>query len=194
MPLCVDDAATLASKNAVVEHLAECKDCEKFYHAMINELPIEDGEAEEKKEFVAIARKIRKRKLVVRTVITIVIVAAFEILLFYSEGYRITPESAAALSGKLNASSKEKCGIQLFPVIVKDPKVAVIEVSVFDQTKKIDVKTNELKILTFENKDTNRLNTITGNAYDKSGKLLYQLIYHEETMRQLWQKVNETMD
>jgi|GEM_PF-2993986 Predicted integral membrane protein len=254
MPLCVDDAATEDSKHVVVEHISECKDCEKFYKKMIQEIPIENELSEENKGYVAIAKKLRKRKLITRIIIVFIFWACFELMINYAGGYRFTPQSAATLSHKLNESSHKiggydwgewqfyiydsansyevvtvnkhwngwkandnwlvwpkylkdrggiinagdmyfwsdtnnKCGIQLFPVIAEDPAVTNIEISVFGKTKKADIKTNELAILTFENKEAKRFpNDAKGFAYDKDGKLLYQLKMSEDTMRWVWEK------
>lgn len=256
MPLCIDDAAAQVSKDIVIDHISECKNCEKYYNELINDISMETADAEEGKGYVVIAKKIRKRKIIRRAVISFIIFVAFELLLNYAVGYRITAESAASLSGKLNASSKvignydwgkwqfyiydsansydvvtvqkhwngwraqdnylvwpkypsdrggiinagsiyywtdkdNKCGIQIFPMIAEDTNVANIEVTVFQKTKTIDVKTNELMILTFENNKYGLGNDASGHAYDASGKILYKLIQSEETMRYIWEKVDE---
>ncbi|MDF2801005.1 MAG: hypothetical protein K0S61_908 [Anaerocolumna sp.] len=106
MPLCVDEAATDTSKNIVVEHLAECKKCEKYYINIINEIQLDTPNSEETKGYVTIAKKMRRRNLIIRLFIGFIVGIAFELLLFYAVGYRLTAESAADLSGRLNNSSK----------------------------------------------------------------------------------------
>lgn len=257
MPLCVDDAATQASKNVVVEHIAECKECEKYYSEVSYEIPTKANALEESKGYVAIAKKLRRRKLLTRTIITFVIVVAFELLINYAVGFRFTPESAAALSGRLNSSSEladyydwgdwhfyiydsantydvvtvkkhwngwkaqdnflvwpkyfkdkggiinagwlyywtdtnEKYGIQILPMIVEDAAVKSVEVTVFDKTETVAVETNELTILTIENQNPNMgNNNASGYAYDSAGKVVYQLVYSEESLRYMWEKVGE---
>lgn len=255
MPLCVDNAATEASKNVVVEHLAECKECEKYYNNIIHDISLTADCSEESKGYVAIAKRIKKRKLKIRTTIVLIIYVAFLLLINYAEGYRYTPQSAAAHSSRLNYTSrllgnydwgdwkfyfynsensyevvtvnkhwngwkaqdnslvwpkyytdngtiintgylyywtdtKNKKGIQLFPFIVEDEKVASVSVTVFNETKTMEVETNKFSILTFENGDASASNEITGYAYDAAGKLIYQLEHSEETMRFVWNKVN----
>lgn len=256
MPLCVDNAATQASKNVVVEHIAECKECEKFYSQVNNEILLDSDCSQESKGYVAIAKKIKKRKLLTRSLIALIVFVAFELLLNYAIGYRFTAESAAALSGKLNASSEligsydwdesqfyiyssensyevvtvskqwngwiakdnyliwpkynvdkgtivnagclyywtdtnDKFGIQIFPIIVEDSNVASVSVTVFNKKQIVNVETNKLTILTFENKDPLLGNQATGYAYDSDGNILYQLVESKETMRWVWQKVSE---
>lgn len=256
MPLCVDDAATETSKNVVVEHIAECKECEKYYSNVINEIPLDSEYSEESKGYIEIAKKIRKRKILTRTIITFVIFVVFELFFNYASGYRFTAESASSLSGRLNASSElignydwgdwqfyiynsansydvvtvnkhwngwkaqdnylvwpkyasdrggiinagcmyywtdtnGKFGIQIFPIIVEDSDVSSVKVTVFNKTKTIDVETNKLTILTFENDDHSLRNEATGYAFDSFGNVLYQLVESEETMSWVWQKVNK---
>jgi hypothetical protein len=256
MPLCVDDVASETSKKIVVEHIAECKECVDYYSKMVNEIPLHTEYSEENKGYIEIARKIRKRKILIRTTLTIVICLTFIFLLNYSSGYRFTAEAAASLSGRLNISSElignydwgdsqfyiynnvtsydvvtvnshwngwkavdnclvwpkynedtggiintgsmyywsdrnSKCGIQLFPVIVKDSNVARIEISTFGKTRSIEAETNELTIITFENDNRSLTNEVTGSAYDSSGNVLYQLVDSKTTMRLVWEKVNK---
>lgn len=106
MPLCVDEVASESSKKVVVEHIAECKECVEYYDKLNNEIPLDAGRTQESRTYLEVAKKIRKRKIVTRTVITLVLLLAFELLVNYAGGYRFTPRSAAELSGRLNASSK----------------------------------------------------------------------------------------
>jgi hypothetical protein len=256
MPLCADNAAADASKNAVVEHIAECKECENYYSKVINEIPLNSDYPDERRGYVEIAKKIRRQKIQTRTIITLVILAVFELLINFAAGYRFTAESAASLSGRLNTSSKlagnynwgdwrfyiydsansydvvtvnkhwngwkaqdnylvwpkypsdkggiinagciyywtdtdGKFGIQLFPIIVEDPAVASVEVTVFNKTKSINAETNKLTILTFENQNPLLGNEAAGYAYDSAGNVLYKLVLSDETGRWLWQKDKE---
>ena len=256
MPLCVDDAATEASKNIIVEHIAECKECENYYSKVINEISLDAEYSNESKGYIEIAKKIRRQKIVTRTIIVLIIFITFEFLIIYATGYRFTAESAASLSGRLNASSElignydwgdwkfyiynsansydvvtvnkhwngwkaqdnylvwpkyfsdeggiinagcmyywtdtnEKFGIQIFPIIVEDENIAKVSVTVFNKTQTIKVKTKKLEILTFENSNPSLGNEATGYAYNSDGKILYRLVQSEETMRWMWEKVNE---
>lgn len=254
MPLCMDEAATESSKDVVVEHIAECKKCEKYYSEISSEIPLEEDSVGDTKDYVVIAKRLRKRKLIQRAILTFVIFVTFELLFHYAMGFRVTPESASSLSGRLNRSSEvignydwgfcqfyiyssensydivtvkrhwngwraedntlvwpkyitdeggiinagsiyywtdtnDKFGIQLFPVIAEDPEVASIEVTVFNKTKKVDIKTNELTILTFENDNPGLGNQTSGYAYNASGNKIYELVQSKETMRNVWEKI-----
>ncbi len=256
IPLCIDEAATETSKNVVLEHLAECKKCERFYSTIDNEPLLEAPNIEETKGYVTIAKKIRRRNLMIRLIIGIIVGIAFEVLLFYAVGYRFTSESAANLSGRLNNSSRlmgnydwgdwkfyfyssessydvvtvkkhwngwkaqdnyliwpkyitdeggiinagsiyywtdtdEKYGIQILPLIVEDKSVSKIEVTVFHETKSLEVKTGEMNYLIFENKNPNLGNSQQGYGYDASGNILYKLVQSEETLRYKWEKVDK---
>ena len=50
MPLCLDHAASASSEQTVIEHLAECKECSKYYEAIGEEIePIEEQKVNETK-------------------------------------------------------------------------------------------------------------------------------------------------
>jgi hypothetical protein len=256
MPLCVDDAANEVSRKAVVDHIAECKECEQYYSKVINEISVNSECLEESKGYVTIAKKLRRRKIFTRAITAFIICIVLELLLNYAVGYRFAAESAASLSGRLNASSElvgnydwgdwqfyiynsansydvvtvrkywngwkaqdnylvwpkyvsdeggiinagcmyywtdayNKFGIQIFPIIAEDTDVARVSVTVFNKTQTVDVETNKLAILTIENADPLLRNEASGYAYDSEGNILYELVQSEETMRWMWQKVNE---
>ncbi|HKM35236.1 MAG TPA: hypothetical protein VJY54_10915 [Lachnospiraceae bacterium] len=65
--------------------------------------------------------------------------------------------------------------IQLFPVIVNDQQVKSIEVTIFGQTKTVEVKQNEFTLITFEDAGEYIDNTAIATAYDSSGRPLYTL-------------------
>lgn len=109
----------------------------------------------------------------------------------------VWPKYNEDAGGIINAGSmyswsdrNKECGIQLFSIIVEDPSVASIEISVFGKTKSIEAKANKLTIITFENDNRSLTNETTGSAYDSSGNILYQLVTSESTNRLVWQKVN----
>ena len=254
MPLCVDHAASKDSENIVMEHISECKECEKYYGDLVSEIAINIELPEESKGYLAIANKIRKKNLLIRAAISIITGLIFFLLVSFGLGFRLSPEAAAALSGKLNASStligqydwgefqfyiydsqnsyetvtvqrywngwksednylvwpkyqidkgsiinagymyfwsdtNEKYGIQLLPVIAEDERVAQIDVTVFNQTKSIDVEPGRLMILTFENADGSIDNEIQGYAYDSEGNVLYELMDDDDQARFVWQLV-----
>jgi len=84
-----------------------------------------------------------------------------------------------------------KYGIQLFPMVSEDPDVASIEVTVFGQTQKTDAAPGQFLLLTFENANMHLDNTPSGNAYDSSGTLLYQLVEDEDTFQWFWEHVHD---
>lgn len=94
------------SRKAVVEHIAECKECEQYYSKVINDISINSECSEESKGYVTIAKRIRKRTIITRTITTIMICLVLELLLNYAGGYRFTAKSAALSSGRLNATSE----------------------------------------------------------------------------------------
>lgn len=256
MPLCVDNAATETSQKVVVEHIAECRECEVYYSKIMNEIPLNSDCTEESKGYVTIAKKIRRHKILARTIITLTVFIVFELLINYAGGYRYTAKSAASLSGRLNASSQlignydwgdwrfyiydsansydvvtvnkhwngwkaqdnylvwpkydvddggiinagclyywtetdEKYGIQIFPIIAEDKDVASIEVTVFNKKQNVEIETNKLTILAFENDNRSLENKPTGYAYDSAGNILYELVQNKETKQLLWQRVEE---
>lgn len=253
MPLCIDEVASESSKKVVIEHIAECKECVEYYDKLNREIPLDEGHSQESRTYVEIAKKIRKRKIVTRLTIIFAIFIVFELLVNYAGGYRYTPQSAADLSGRLNASSTlignydwgkwrfyiydsansydvvtvqqhwngwktddnylvwpkypmdkggiinagdeyfwtdtdKKYGIQLFPIIVEDSRVARVKVSVFGKEKSVKVENNKLIILTFENKDDKLTNDATGMAYDSAGNVIYKLADDNANMRWVWEK------
>ena len=51
MPLCLDHEASESSEQTVIEHLAECRECSKYYEALGKEMePIEIQNDKENKE------------------------------------------------------------------------------------------------------------------------------------------------
>ncbi len=256
IPLCLDNAASQASKETVIEHLSECPECKGYYDRSLKE-PAADQELQEANHnYLKIAKKLRRRKTITRISVILVIFVMFEFMVNYAQGYRFTPESASSLAGRLNASSyllgsydwgnwefyfynsansydvvtvkknwngwkaeenwlvwpkynsdnggiinagslyywtdtDQKFGIQLFPVLVQDPEVASLEVTIFGQTKSHEVTTDQFGILTFENSNVNMGNESSGFAYDANGNVLYQLITSDETNRWVWARVTE---
>lgn len=105
MPLCIDSAAADESKNAVVEHMAECRNCEKYYQTLLEELPVESQDIEFRDGYAQLAKKVRKRSRIVRTLVAVSFLLMTGLLFNYANGYRLTADSAAVLSGRLNDSS-----------------------------------------------------------------------------------------
>ena len=106
MPLCLDQAATGSSERAVIEHMAECMECTKYYEDLSKEMgPMGASECEENK-YVQLAVKIRKRKIGVSVLIGIFVSVFYFLCINYASGYRLTSEAAAELSGRLNDKSE----------------------------------------------------------------------------------------
>ena len=107
MPLCVDDSASDDSKKMVFEHLAECKACEQYYNDLLHGFDLEAGQADAMtSEYKKIAGKIRSHHKKRRITAASVVIIVFALLLNYALGYRFLAETAAAESGKLNATSE----------------------------------------------------------------------------------------
>lgn len=110
MPLCLDYEATEASEQVVIKHLAECQECAKYYEELSKEMVPMGGNEELEDKYVALAKKIRKRNVVLRelSVLIGVVVGIFVFLcLNYASGYRFTSRAAADISGRLNFTSQE---------------------------------------------------------------------------------------
>lgn len=113
MPLCADDSAAAGSRKIVYEHMSECRDCENYYNEVIHEIHLdrdwEDTAAAEDKataEYTVIAKRFRRRKQRCRVIISILVAAAFLLLLNYALGFRLTALEAAERSGRLNKTSQ----------------------------------------------------------------------------------------
>jgi len=106
MPLCLDQAASASSEQTVVEHLAECKECSKYYESLSKEMePVEEQRNQENK-YIKLASKMRKRKKITAVFITSFVWLFCFICLTYASGYRLSPKAAADLSGRLNDTSQ----------------------------------------------------------------------------------------
>lgn len=105
MPLCVDGSATETSKAVVVEHLAECKTCVAYYEELNKELSVESEEEQPSSKYVALAKRIRKRKYISRSIIALIIIVVYAGIMNFALGYRMKAQSAADLSGRLNTKS-----------------------------------------------------------------------------------------
>lgn len=102
IPLCLDESATKASEQVVIEHMAECKNCEEYYRLLNKEIIVEGDIPELEKKYSMLAKKIRKRNNIVRLVIFLCLMLSFN----YAVGYRFQPQKAADISGRLNYKSK----------------------------------------------------------------------------------------
>lgn len=85
------------------------------------------------------------------------------------------------MAGALCHWSDDK-GIQLFPFIVRDSNVKTVEVTVFDETKTMEVVPNEFTLVTFEDSGEMGNDTARATAYDEAGNPLYTL----ETEKGYW--------
>ena len=50
MPLCLDESATEVSEQVVIEHMAECKNCEEYYRLLNKEIIAENDISEPEKQ------------------------------------------------------------------------------------------------------------------------------------------------
>lgn len=107
MPLCLDHAATEASEQTVIEHLAECKECTKYYEDLGKEMEPTKENSNQDYKYVLLAAKIRKRKIGISLLISVLVWIFCFACLNYALGYRMSSNAAASLSGRLNAMSKE---------------------------------------------------------------------------------------
>lgn len=106
MPLCLDQAASASSEQTVIEHLAECKECSKYYEEIGKEMePIEKKEDSEN-NYVKLASKLRKRKKITGALIGFFVGLFCFICLNYAYGYRLNSKDAADLSGRLYGTSQ----------------------------------------------------------------------------------------
>ena len=94
IPLVIDRAASDESRSFVEDHIAACAECKKQYDAMKSEMPENARTAFEKeqKQFVAVIRSVRKRKLkrgliVVTLALLVCMSAAFGSMLIWDRLY-----------------------------------------------------------------------------------------------------------
>lgn len=106
MPLCLDHAAAESSEQTVIEHLAECKECTKYYEALGKEMELIEEQSEKDNKYVLLAAKIRKRRTRVGVLIFISCWIFCFVCLNYVSGYRLNSKAAADLSGRLNFESE----------------------------------------------------------------------------------------
>ncbi len=106
MPLCLDRMASESSEQTVIDHLVECKECTKYYEALGKEMEPMGKEKEKENKYVKLASKIRKRKKISASVISLFVCMFAFICLNYASGYRLTSKAAADLSGRLNDTSE----------------------------------------------------------------------------------------
>ena len=106
MPLCLDYAASESSEQTVIEHLAECKECTKYYETLGKEMEPIGEEKDKENKYVRLASKMRKRKKITAAIITSFVWLFCFVCLTYASGYRLSPKAAADLSGRLNDTSQ----------------------------------------------------------------------------------------
>ena len=71
MPLCLDHEASESSEQTVIEHLAECRECSKYYESLGKEMePIEIQNDKENK-YIRLASKLRKKIKITAAFITL---------------------------------------------------------------------------------------------------------------------------
>lgn len=106
MPLCLDNAASKSSGETVIEHLAECKECLKYYEALGKEMePIEE-QVDKENKYVCLAAKMRRRRIITGALIAFFAGLICFVCLNYASGYRLSSKAAADLSGRINDSSQ----------------------------------------------------------------------------------------
>jgi hypothetical protein len=106
MPLCLDHEASESSEQTVIEHLAECRECSKYYEALGKEMePIEIQNDKENK-YIRLASKLRKKRKITAAFITLFVCIFCFSCLCYANGYRLSSRAAADLSGRLKDVSQ----------------------------------------------------------------------------------------
>lgn len=106
MPLCIDESATEASKAVVVQHLAECKACTTYYEELNKKVCVDKDTNQLESRYATLAKKIRRRRLIGRFVRATIVGIVYFCLVNYAMGYRLRPQKAADLSGRLNYQSE----------------------------------------------------------------------------------------
>ena len=106
MPLCLDQEATEASEQTVIEHLAECRECSKYYETLGKEWKPMEEQSDKDNKYVQLAAKIRKRKKLTAVAVTLFVWIFCFACLNYALGYRLNSKAAADISGRLNFKSK----------------------------------------------------------------------------------------
>jgi len=106
MPLYLDHEATKASEQTVIEHLAECKECTKYYEALEKEMTPMKEQNDRDHKYVLLAAKIRKRRNRVLVLISIFVLIHCFACLFYALGFRWNSKAAADLSGSVGSQAK----------------------------------------------------------------------------------------
>lgn len=106
MPLCLDHEASESSEQTVIEHLAECKECSKYYEDLGKEMePIKEQDDKENK-YVRLASKLRKKRKITAAFIASFVWIFCVSCLCYANGYRLSSRAAADLSGRLKPVSQ----------------------------------------------------------------------------------------
>lgn len=101
MPLCLDHEASESSEQTVIEHLAECKECTKYYEALGKEMEPIEGQMDSENKYVKLASKLRKRRRITGVLIGFFVGLFCFMCLTYASGYRLSSRAAAELSGRL---------------------------------------------------------------------------------------------
>ncbi|WP_310601535.1 zf-HC2 domain-containing protein [Anaerosporobacter sp.] len=106
MPLCLDKSATETSEQVVIEHLAECKECLNYYNLLNKDISLDGASGESEMKYSVLAKKLRKRKSIRVAIIALFVYICVFLSINYAQGYRMNPQSAADISGRLNYKSK----------------------------------------------------------------------------------------
>ena len=106
MPLCIDDAASEASKKIVWQHMSECERCMNQYEMLSKEIEIDDIKEEPMDQYTKLAKRLRRQKRV-RRFLCIMFAALFMgLCMNYAAGYRFSSQKSADISGQLNYKSR----------------------------------------------------------------------------------------
>lgn len=106
MPLCLDHEASESSEQTVIEHLAECKECTKYYEALGKEIEPMGENSDNENKYVSLASKLRKRRKITGVLLGFFVGMFCFICLTYASGYRLNSKDAADLSGRLYGTSQ----------------------------------------------------------------------------------------
>jgi len=105
MPLCLDHEATEASEQTVIEHLAECKECTKYYEALGKEMEPMGEPSDRDGKYVLLAAQLRKKKN-----IRVALMGIYTLIVCFiclnALGFRWNSKAAADLSGCVDFQAK----------------------------------------------------------------------------------------
>lgn len=99
MPLCADNEAAEESEKALIEHLAECRECSGYWERMSVDLSFEGESGSNAKNYTEIAKKLRVKKNFISIAVGLTVGLVSGAIVFTAgsytiDGYRSSPEKA----------------------------------------------------------------------------------------------------